>query len=350
MARPNENQVRKIMVLAYDGANVLDVVGPIEFLTTPGRGTEIPAYAVELIASRRGPFRTTSGIELIASRGFSEVTDEQLKTLDTFIVAGGNGTRKEIQNEAMIEFIARAGLLVRRIASVCSGSLLLGKAGLLKGKSATTHWGCCDLLRQLCPDTKVYDDAIFVRDGNVWTSAGITTGMDLALAMIEEDLGREDALAVARENVMFMMRPGGQAQFSQTLISQAHDKGRLGPLIAWIRENLKADLTVPALAAKAHMTERTLARAFLAETGETPARYVERMRVDQARTLLSGSDRQAETIAVNCGFGSLERMRRAFKKHLGINPSDFRARFASTRPSLGAISMEREAQWSRSAY
>jgi transcriptional regulator GlxA family with amidase domain len=321
---------RQVMMLAYEQANVLDVVGPIEILTTVGRGTGNPAYEVEVVASKAGPFRTTSGLALKAERAIDEISDEDLRRIDTFIVVGGEGSRKEINNEELIDFITRAAGLVRRVVSVCSGSLLLGKAGLLKGRRATSHWGCCDLLRRVSPETIVHDDAIFVRDGEIWTSAGITTGMDLALALIEEDHGRAAALDVARETVMFMMRPGGQSQFSETLLSQAHDKGRLGGLIGWIRENLDEDLSVPRLAEKAHMTERTLARAFLAETGETPARFVERLRVDHARTALSGTHRLAETIAVRAGFGSMERMRRAFKKHLGVSPSDFRARFGTT--------------------
>jgi len=321
---------RRVMILAYEQANVLDVVGPIEVLTTVGRDTGKPVYEVEIVAPSAGPFRTTCGLPLTAERAISEISDDDLRGIDTFIVAGGNGSREAISNAELIAFIARAASLVRRVVSVCSGSLLLGKAGLLKGKRATSHWGCCDLLRKVSPETIVHDDAIFVRDGEIWTSAGITTGMDLALALIEEDHGREAALFVARETVMFMMRPGGQSQFSQTLLSQAHDKGRLGGLITWIRENLDEDLSVPKLAEKAHMTERTLARAFLAETGETPARFVERLRVDHARTALAGTDRLAETIAARSGFGSMERMRRAFKKHLGVLPSDFRARFGTT--------------------
>ena len=321
---------RSVMMLAYEQANVIDVVGPIEMLTTVGRGTGHQSYEVELVAAQAGPFRTTSGLPLTAERGIGDISNEDLRRIDTFIVVGGEGSRKEIDNPETVAFIARAAGLVRRVVSVCSGSLLLGKAGLLKGRRATTHWAVCDLLRRVSPETCVHEDAIFVRDGEIWTSAGITTGMDLALALIEEDLGRQAALQVARETVMFMMRPGGQSQFSETLLSQAHDKGRLGGLIAWVRDNLDADLSVPKLAERAHMTERTLARVFLAETGETPARFVERLRVDHARTALSGSDRLAETIAVKSGFGSMERMRRAFKKHLGVSPSDFRARFAST--------------------
>lgn len=322
---------RQVIVLAYERANIIDIVGPVEFLTAVGRYPGPPAYAVELVGERAGLVRTTCGLALPVSRSIDEISDERLRGTDIFIVTGGTGTADELENPRLIEFIARAGTLAKRVASVCSGSLLLGKAGLLAGRKATTHWSCCTFLRALCPNAIVHDDAIFVRDGKFWTSAGVTSGMDMALAMIEEDFGRTAALEVARENVMFMMRPGGQSQFSRTLISQAHDQGRLGALIAWMRENLERNLTVSVLAAKACMTERTLARAFLAETGESPARYVERLRVDHARTLLSGTEHLAETIAVKSGFGGLERMRRAFKKHLGVSPSDFRARFASTK-------------------
>jgi transcriptional regulator GlxA family with amidase domain len=225
--------------------------------------------------------------------------------------------------------VRTAAKCAARVTSVCTGSFLLAKAGLLDGRRATTHWAACARLRTLHPAIAVEENAIFVRDGNVWTSAGVTAGMDLALALIAEDLGRDAALKVARRLVLFMMRPGGQSQFSAVLDTQGNDKGRLAEVVAWMRDHPRADLSVPRLAARAKMSERTFARAFRAETGETPARFVDRMRVEAARVLLSQGTQAVEQAAVGAGFGSAERMRRAFHRHLGVSPSDFQARFGA---------------------
>jgi transcriptional regulator GlxA family with amidase domain len=215
----------------------------------------------------------------------------------------------------------------RRVASVCSGAFLLAGAGLLDGRRATTHWAACDELSRRHPDVVVQRDAIFVRDGQVWTSAGVTAGMDLALALVEEDLGPAAARDVARWLVLFLKRPGGQSQFSAQLASSGAGREALRELQAWIPGNLGSDLSVPALAERAHMSPRHFARAFRAEVGMTPAAYVESVRVEQARIALEGSRATVDEIARGCGFGTVETMRRAFHRRIGVGPSAYRNRF-----------------------
>lgn len=323
-----QTEPRKVLMLAFERAQILDITGPLElFGSANDLGRAARPYAIELIAERPGPFLTTSGLALVASRGFGDVPPDELEQIDTFLVSGGHGVVEALENNALVDFIAGAATRARRVASVCSGSLLLARAGLLNGKRATTHWNATAPLRRISPDTIVEDDAIYVRDGNIWTSAGVTAGLDLTLALIESDLGHEAAMQIAQRHVIFMVRPGGQSQFSVALAAQASETGRLGKLIAWVSEHPCADLSVSNLAAYANMSERTLARVFLEETGEPPARFVECVRVDRARAMLSGTREAIDKIAVRAGFGSAERMRRAFQRHLGVNPSDFRERF-----------------------
>jgi transcriptional regulator GlxA family with amidase domain len=316
------------LILGFEDAQLLDITGPFAlFATANGLRPAQPPYAIELAARRAGPLLTSAGLTLGASLSYMEMAPGDLKGLDTLMVVGGEGTRAAYEDDELISFIARAARQAARTVSVCTGSFLLAKAGLLAGRRATTHWAACARLRALHPEIEVEENAIYVRDGAVWTSAGVTAGMDLALALIAEDLGREVALQVAQRAVMFMMRPGGQSQFSAMLGTQAKEGGRLGALIAWMRENPHADLSVADLAARAHMSERTLARVFVAEIGETPARFVERLRVDAARTSLTSGASPIERVAQVSGFGSGEQMRRAFQRHMGVSPAEFRARF-----------------------
>jgi transcriptional regulator GlxA family with amidase domain len=213
------------------------------------------------------------------------------------------------------------------VASVCSGAFVLAAAGLLDGRRATTHWGWCDTLAESFPDVTVEPDCIFVRDGNVWTSAGVTAGIDLALAMVEEDAGREVALAIARRLVVFLKRPGGQSQFSAQLAGQLAEREPLVELQAWIADHLDADLSVERLAEMATMSVRNFSRTFAAEVGITPARFVERARVEGARRLLEESTASVDEVAARCGFGTAETMRRTFLRALRVSPSDYRRRF-----------------------
>jgi transcriptional regulator GlxA family with amidase domain len=210
---------------------------------------------------------------------------------------------------------------------VCSGAFLLARAGLLDGHDATTHWSSCDELQRIYPDVRVDADPIFVRSGNVYTSAGVTAGIDLALALVEEDLGPQVARDVARWLVLFLRRPGGQAQFSAALASQRAEREPLRELQGWILDHLDEDLSVPALAERTHMSPRNFARAFKTEVGMTPGVYVETLRVERARTLLETAGDPVEQVALRCGFGTVETMRRVFRKRLGVSPGDYRERF-----------------------
>ncbi|HUO94339.1 MAG TPA: DJ-1/PfpI family protein [Rhizomicrobium sp.] len=314
---------RQIVMFGFAGAQILDVVGPLQMLAGVNDARREPTYRLTILAERRGPIVTSSGMQLVAAGRW----DDCPKTIDTLIVAGGEGTREALRNETLLSAIRAAAKRARRVVSVCSGAFLLAAAGLLKGKRAATHWQSTDDLARLFPDITVEADAIYVRDGNVWTSAGVTAGMDLALALIREDFGDDMALAIARRHVLFLMRPGGQSQFSAHLAVDPQRDGKLGKLLRWIPEHLSDELDCPALARRAHMSERNFARVFRAETGKTPAHFVECVRIDAARRWLTESDMPVERVAARAGFGSEERMRRAFQRHLKVSPAAFRERF-----------------------
>ena len=318
----------RVVMVAFPDAQVLDVVGPLEvfsrtarLLESEGR-TRRPAYAVEVVADEAGAVAMSSGVEVVAARAWRDV-----RGADTLLVAGGIGYAAQLQNESLLSWLRRQSSRVGRLGSICTGALILGRAGLLEGGSATTHWAYCDQLAENCPDTAVEPDAIFVRYGNVYTSAGVTAGMDLALALVEEDWGRSVALAVAQQLVLFLKRPGGQSQFSSFLSAQATGTERFRDLQIWILEHLDEDLSVPALAARMAMSERHFARAFAAEVGQTPASFVRGARLEAARRLLEESNHHVDQVAWRCGYGSEETMRRAFLRTLKITPGDYRARF-----------------------
>jgi transcriptional regulator GlxA family with amidase domain len=247
--------------------------------------------------------------------------------IDTLVVAGGAGTRRAAGDERVIRWVRSAARRSRRVTSVCTGAFVLAQAGLLDGRRATTHWEWCDALARLHPAVAVERDAIFVADGSVYTSAGVTAGMDLALALVEEDLGARAARDVAQQLVIFLRRPGGQSQFSSQLAALPAEHEPLRDLQAWIPANVGADLSVPALAERVAMSPRNFARTFRRETGMTPAAYVESVRVEQARIALEGSQAPVEAIASQCGFGTVETMRRAFHRRLGVGPAAYRSRF-----------------------
>jgi transcriptional regulator GlxA family with amidase domain len=315
-------------MVAFPDAQVLDVVGPLEvfsrtarLLESEGR-TRRPAYAVEIVADRAGPVAMSSGVEVVAARAWRDV-----RRADTLLVAGGIGYAAQLENPSLLAWLRRQRTRVRRLGSICTGALILGRAGLLEGGAATTHWAYCEQLAESCPDTAVEPDAIFVRHGNVYTSAGVTAGMDLALALVEEDWGRSVALAVAQQLVLFLKRPGGQSQFSSFLSAQATGTERFRDLQTWILEHLDEDLSVPALAERMAMSERHFSRAFAAEVGQTPASFVRAARLEAARRLLEESNHHVDQVAWRCGYGSEETMRRAFLRTLKITPGDYRARF-----------------------
>ena len=316
--------MRRVVIVAFPRVQTLDVHGPAEVFSTASQLSDRDGYAVEVVAPRPGPLPTSS-VALYPDR----TIDRCRGPIDTLVIAGGRGVHDAARDERMVAWVKAAAARSRRVASVCTGAFLLAQAGLLDGRRVTTHWAWCDQLASRHPGLEVDSDPIFVRDGNVATSAGVTAGMDLALALVEEDLGREAALETARWLVLFLKRPGGQAQFSSQLAAQMADREPLRELQEWLPDNLDEDLSVPALARRAHMSERNFARAFRQETGMTPAAYVELARVESARIALETGDLPVEAVARQSGFGTVETMRRAFARRLGVSPNGYRARFRS---------------------
>lgn len=311
--------MRRIVIVAFPDVQALDVTGPAEVFTQAG------GYVVQVAAPRAEPLRTGSGYAIVPELALGDVRGP----IDTLLVAGGEGTRAAARDEDLIDWLRTIAPRARRVASVCTGAFLLARAGLLDGRRATTHWAWCDELARQFPQVIVEPDPIFVADGNVHTSAGVTAGMDLALALVEEDLGPAAALAVARQLVMFVRRPGGQAQFSTGLAAQAAGHAPLRELQAWMADHLDGDLSVEALADRAHMSPRSFARAFRRETGTTPAAHVEALRVERARLLLESTASPVAAVARACGFGTVETMRRAFARRVGVPPAAYRSRFAA---------------------
>lgn len=332
-----DRPTRDVLMLAFDQSQILDVTGPLEILASANELDRAapPPYRIELAAEQAGPIATTCGLRLHADRAFCDIRDDDLARVHTFMVAGGDGTIAALRNTALIDFVRRASHAAERVASVCSGSAILAAAGLLDGRRATTHWNAAPGMARAFPKVLMEPDAIYVRDGKFWSSAGITAGMDLAIALIEHDLGREAALSIARRHVLYMMRPGGQSQFSAELEAQRAG-GRTAKAVRFIAANLARDLSAPVLATASGLSERSLLRAFRAELNLTPADYVERARIDAARRKLAAPRARVERVAAACGFGSAETMRRAFQRVLGVSPADYRARFATADRSSGA--------------
>lgn len=311
--------MRRIVIVAFPDVQALDVTGPAEVFTQAG------GYHVQVAAPSVEPLATGSGYALVPELALADVHGP----IDTLMIAGGAGTRAAVADDELVGWIAATAPCAQRIASVCTGAFLLARAGLLDGRRVTTHWQWCEELARRFPLVDVDPEPIFVADGDVRTSAGVTAGMDLALSLVEEDLGPQAALDVARRLVLFMRRPGGQAQFSAGLAAQGATLAPLRELQAWLLDHLDADLSVGALAARAQMSERTFARAFRRETGRTPADYVEALRIERARVLLESTPAQVDAVAAACGFGTVETLRRAFARRTGVSPTDYRRRFAA---------------------
>jgi transcriptional regulator GlxA family with amidase domain len=313
---------RRIVLVAFDRLQALDLVGPAEVFSIASR-LGAGAYTTEVVAGAKQEIATSSGLRLRPDRTLGACRGP----IDTLVVVGGEGVPAALRDARLVGWIGRAAARSRRVASVCNGAFLLARAGLLDGRRATTHWAACEALARRHPEIEVEPDAIFVKDGDVYSSAGVTAGMDLSLALVEQDLGREAALEVARWLVLFLKRPGGQSQFSAQLSAQIAEREPLKELQAWIADNLGADLAVPALAERACMSPRNFARAFRREVGVTPAAYVEAARVEAARVALDGTHEPIDSVARRCGFGTVETMRRAFHRRLGVGPSSYRERF-----------------------
>ena len=339
---PPSPRPRRILILAVAPAQLLDVAGPAEVFSQANRLSAAPLYDIE-VAIVPGPGRraptTTSGVALAAGRSLATLLADR-RPLDTLMVAGGEGARTRNRQPALRDAVRRLTRRARRVASVCTGAFVLAAAGLLDGKRAVTHWRWCATLAENHPRIAVDPEPIFIRDGDLWTSAGVTAGIDLALALLEEDHGHPLALAVARELVMFLRRPGGQQQFSAALTAQSSTRTDLRDLVAWIADHLEQPLTVEALAECARMSPRQFARVFARELGVTPAKLVDRLRVEAARRRLEQSPKSLAGVAASCGFGSEETMRRAFLRHLGTPPGAYRERFRPTSRRRTHQSME----------
>lgn len=327
---PVQPRTRRIVFVAAPGTEILDLVGPLQVFA---RASEMfarehpaapPTYSVEVVTiSARRSLIANCGLRITAHKTFREVRGK----IDTLLIAGGNAIEQDQVSADVVRWLRKIAGRIRRIGSVCTGAMLLARAGLLDGRRATTHWNWCQTLINRAPRADVDPDPIFVRDENVYTSAGVTAGMDLALALVEEDHGARLALQVARNLVLYLRRPGGQSQFSAALSLQLTDRKPLRDLEAWVLDNLNKPLTVPVLAQRVAMSPRNFARVFIKEMKTTPAKFVERLRVEAARRRLEESQNSMETIASECGFGNVNSMRNVFQRALKIPPGQYRRHF-----------------------
>ena len=350
---------RTIAILAYEGLQSLDLTGPLEvfaganaLIRARAREAEAPqgdararrraagvrGYEVSVLSPDGAPVRCSSGLRITPDADLEHAP----APLDTLIVPGGWGYREAQEDERLIAWIAQSAAASRRTVSVCTGAFLLARAGLLAGRRATTHWASAEALASAHPEIEVDPDPIFIRDGSLWTSAGVTAGMDLALALVEEDHDRELALTIARHLVLFLRRPGSQSQFSAALGSQQPAREPLREIQRAVLEEPAGEHTVEAMAERAHMSARHFARAFRAETGVTPARYVERVRLEAARRLLEDTSEPIEVLAAQAGFPSAETMRRAFIRALGVSPVEYRRRFQASSPQARSTNARKD--------
>ena len=329
-----EVKVRPIAIVAFDGAEIIDITGPMEVFAFANIGLERagvaqkPVYPIQVLAKKPGLVTASCGLQIHAEGAYDDIRDD----IDTLLIPGSPDVNALLSDPSLQDWIRAMSTRVRRLVSVCTGAFLLAETGLLDGRCATSHWAYCERLAAEYPSVTVEPDRIFLRDGFISTSGGVTSGIDLMLSLVEEDWGRELALQVARYLVVFLKRPGGQSQFSGYLVSEATNHPDLRALQVWIMEHPAEDLRIEALAERMAMSPRNFARVFLTETGMTPAKFVEKARIDAARHFLGTSDHRVETVAVASGFGDPERMRRAFIRNLGVNPHDYRARFTRHEP------------------
>ncbi len=317
----------RVVIATFDTAQILDVTGPLEVFSSATRFLPSARYRTEVVTTRGGPVTASCGLEF-ASSPMAEITGP----VDTLMVAGGGEMDAATGDQELLQQVRRLAGVSRRVTSVCSGAFVLAAAGLLDGRRATTHWAECRLLGDLYAEVAVDADAIYVRDGNVWTSAGVTAGIDLALALVADDHGRKAAADVARQLVVYLQRSGGQAQFSALLAGQAADTAPVRDLLSWIPDHLTDDLSVPALARQINLSERQFTRVFRAETGVTAADHVESVRLDSACRLLETTNRSIQQIARTCGFGTPETMHRTFRRRLNTTPGDYRHHFRGDVP------------------
>jgi transcriptional regulator GlxA family with amidase domain len=322
---------RRVVLVVFPDLQLLDLGGPLEVFAMADRfsDSEVSEYVTEVVSPDGGAIRASSGLEISANRAIGACRGP----IDTLVVVGGRGVAQAIVDDRLVAWIRSAAQRSRRVTSVCSGAFLLARAGLLDGRKATTHWATCARLARLFPEVTVDPDPIFIRDGNVWTSAGVTAGMDLALALVEDDLGPERAREIARYLVLFVQRSGGQSQFSAQLAAQRPERDTLVQLASWIADHLGDDLSVPVMAARTSMSVRNFSRRFAQEFGSTPAAYVEAVRVEAGRRLLETTRRGLTDIARDCGFGTVETMYRSFQRTIRVTPGQYRQHFSPRTPA-----------------
>ncbi|MFT5118084.1 MAG: transcriptional regulator GlxA family with amidase domain [Kiritimatiellia bacterium] len=326
----HHNNSRRIIGLLYAQSNSIDISGPLQVFDTASRllaesgATSSPAYIVETVSKTLLPAQLTGGLNVIPHYDFSTMPQA-----DTLIVPGGIAARLSANDTEITDWVRKTSAQVRRIASTCTGVFILAQAGLLKNRRATTHWQHAQSLADSFPDINVDADAIFIRDDNIYTSAGVTAGMDLALSLVEEDWGNALALQVARQIVVFLKRSGGQSQFSTLLQIQSHGNSKIHHIQEWILEHLHEDLSVQRLAEHAAISPRHFSRLFKQETQKTVGDFIVRARLDTARSLLESSTLSIKAIAQQVGFGHSETMRRLFSQHFNTSPSDYRHHFSS---------------------
>lgn len=310
----------KVAFLLYPGVAPFDVAGPAQAFGAAGRGV----YEQAFLSVHGGEIESDAGLSFhsTAVRTFKG-------PIDTLVLPGGYGVARARKDPEVIAAVSRLEARTKRVVSICVGAFLSAEVGLLRGRRATTHWRACKALASEYPDIKVDPDAVYVRDGNVWSSAGLSAGVDLTLALIEQDRGRAAAMAVARELVVFLRRPGGQSQFSTVLAGQTSGGERFSDLFAWISANVGEDLRVQRLAEQARMSPRSFARHFQMQTGLTPAKAIEQIRIEAAKAMLERGGQAVPVVAATCGFGDEQRMRRAFTRQLGVTPAEWRDRFVA---------------------
>ena len=327
-------QHRHIAMLVYPDCLMIDAIAPIEVFNFTNAALQVTGriplsesvYTVSIVAEQRGPVKTSSGVCIVADKGYEDIDD----SIDTLMIAGATHPSQlegPIKDTKLRSFLVKTTHKVRRMVSICTGALILAEAGLLDGRKATTHWLYCDQLALQYKNIRVEPDKIFIRDGNMYTSGGVTAGIDLALSLVEEDWGWEVASSVARGMLIYMRRPGGQSQFSSYVFNEAKTRKDFRELQAWIVSNPNKDLSVEQLAERMSMSSRNFSRLFCQEIGVTPAKFVEGIRLEAARNMMLQTDLPMESVAAQCGFGSAEQMRRSFQRILKTTPQEHRSLF-----------------------
>lgn len=326
---PGPDRARLLVFVAFSDMGLLDLTGPQTVFATASRAMErrgLSGYRLETVSLKGGLVQTAEGVA-VQTAPVARVSQKEIHTL----VVPGSPFIQEVTADAssLVKWLTRLSDKAQRTVSICSGAFLLAQTGLLDNKRAATHWAMCDMMREQHPSIAVDSDAIFIREDTIWTSAGVSAGIDVALALVEADCGRDIAMEVARELVVFLKRPGGQSQFSEFLRSQDKESNAFDALHAWIADNLgHSNLSVDTLAEHAGMSPRNFARVYKQKSGRTPAKAIEIFRLEAAKRLLEESDRNIDHIARHCGFGDEERMRITFHRNLGIGPRDYRRRFS----------------------